>query len=287
MVRELRAADMVGALALLRERPMQNVFLEHVVLQGTLGRIPGLFGWESGGRLRGLLVVGPQGGTALEATQAHRDEVCSDFAAFAAELAMRPRHIIGHEDLTGAFWSAYEAKADPVIWTRREPFYALRELMPNSGNAEIQVAPAEASDLDEIVQNSRQQHTEDLKDDRYAADPEGFVARHRADLRAGRWVVARSRGRIGFQVHVGARSGTAVQVGGVFTPLELRNRGWAKRGMRALSARLLRTHPAVCLFCDEENAAARRVYEHVGFEVAFHHQSWLLEHSPADRSRWL
>ena len=84
MVRELRTGDTAPALALLRARPLQNVFLEHVVLQGTLSRIPGLFGWESGGQLRGLLVVGPQGGTALEVETAHRDEACSDFASFAA-----------------------------------------------------------------------------------------------------------------------------------------------------------------------------------------------------------
>jgi predicted GNAT family acetyltransferase len=40
---------------------------------------------------------------------------------------------------------------------------------------------------------------------------------------------------------------------------------------------MLARHPAVTLFCAEDNRAARAVYERVGFEVIFHNRSFLLE----------
>ena len=40
---------------------------------------------------------------------------------------------------------------------------------------------------------------------------------------------------------------------------------------------LLEWRPAVGLFCYEHNAAARRVYERVGFRSLFYYRSWLLD----------
>jgi predicted GNAT family acetyltransferase len=44
----------------------------------------------------------------------------------------------------------------------------------------------------------------------------------------------------------------------------VRNRGYAKRGMRDLCRLLLGEVPAVCLFVRPENAPAIRVYEGIG-----------------------
>jgi hypothetical protein len=65
MVRPLTLADTADARNLLRARPLRNVFLDYVVSAGALGRAPGFFGFESGGRLMGILLIGPLGGTAL------------------------------------------------------------------------------------------------------------------------------------------------------------------------------------------------------------------------------
>lgn len=278
MIRELRAADTAHALRLLGERPLENLFLEYVLGSGSVGSLSGLFGDFDGARLRAVLLVGPLGGTSLAARAG------ADWQALAqrgASLPVPPRHVVGPEDLTRRFLEAYAPLAPPLLWSRREPVY----LLERASAAEVEVEVARPSDLDEIVANSREQHREDLGHDRFRLDPGGFRRLHEADLREGRWRVLRERGAIVFQAHVGPYTARAVQVGGVFTPAAQRGRGWASRGMSALGQKLLERHPGVSLFCDESNAAARRVYEKVGFHAVSHYRSYLFDADAASRAR--
>lgn len=262
----------MAALRLLRERPIHNVFLEHAVRSGALGAAPACFGVGGSSALDAICLIGPLGSTALEA----RDpRLLAPLAEAARAGFRRPRHLVGPEDVTVPFFAAYAPHAPPVRWERREPVYVLRRTPP--GADEHQISPARENELAQIVANSAAQHREDLDDDRFALDPSGFRQRHWWEIREQRWWVLRRADRIVFQVHVGPENADVVQIGGVFTPVEERNRGIATRGVAAIAARLLRRKPAVSLFCGEANAPARRAYERVGFEVAFFYRSWLLD----------
>ena len=275
MIRPLDEGDTAAVLALLRKRPLCNLFLEHVVSSGVLGRAPGFWGAYPDAQLAGVLMVGPQGGTALEVTD---ERAYPALAEQAAGLDLRPRHIVGSEDVTAPFWECYRARADPLIWTRREPFYrADRDTLRPPGGAAGRIEPARAKDLDELVANSARQHIEDLGDDRYGADPQSFRRRHQRDIDQQRWWLLRAGGRITFQVHVGPENAHAAQIGGVITAPDLRGRGLATRGVAAIAAHLLERRPTVVLFCGEDNTAARRVYERVGFAAVFHNRSYLLQ----------
>ena len=276
MVRPLTLADTADACSLLRARPLRNLVLDYVVSAGALGRVPGFFGYVARRRLLGILLVGPLGGTALEVQDPDAHE---PLAVAAAGGALRPRHIVGSEDVTEPFWREYVRHGADLRWSRREPVFAMRlpDLLRSSdGSRPVRVEPAREPDAAEIIANSAQQHREDLGDDRCAADEAGFRDRHLKDVRDGRWWVSRQRGEIVFQVHVGAASATAVQLGGVFVPSWARGRGHATRGMRAIAARMLERHDLVTLYCDEDNAAARRVYERLGFRRVFSNRSYLL-----------
>ena len=276
MVRELTAADTEAALTLLCARPLQNVFLEHVIRSGVLGRVPGFFGAERDGRLAAVLMIGPQGGTALEVVD---PRVHTELAEFAAAQAIPPRHVVGSEDVTEPFWRALEPRvAGPLLRSRREPVFRIDRagLAASGADTTARLLPARDADLPEVVMSSARQHIEDLGDDRYAADPEGFRLRHESDIRERRWWVLREERRICFQVHVGPSNARAVQIGGVFTVPDLRGRGVATRGMAAMMARLLESHPLVILYCGEENSAARQVYEKIGMRVVFANHSYLL-----------
>ena len=277
MIRELTTADTARTLELLRARPLHNVFLEYVVSIGGLGWGNAPLGFVVSDRIEAVLMIGPIGGTVLEV----RDpEGNAALAEAASRQLLRPRHLIGSEDVTEPFWSEYSSYTVPPKWTRREPVYLINaERLERAGLARncVRIEPAREHDIETIVAHSALQHCEDLKDDRYAMDPEGFSERHTKDVRDGRWWVIRHKGRIAFQVHVGVRNPHVVQIGGVFTPPDMRNEGHGKRGIAAISARLLRERPGVCLFCAEDNLPARRVYECVGYAVAHQNRSWLLD----------
>ena len=280
MVRELVAADAVAVRALLRERPLHNVFLESAVAGGLLGRAPGFYGFAAGGRIGAVMMIGPLGGTVLEV----RDrDAYAPLASLAAQARLRPRHIVGCERVTRPFFAAYAERAAPaVLWERREPYYlvsARERRAPRAarGSAGPRIERAGERDFEATLAWSALQHREDLGDDRYGADPEGFRRRHLGELRAGRWWVLRERGEVVFQAHVGVENDRLVQIGGVVTAPRARNRGLATRGVCALVERLLERRPAVGLYCAEDNRAARRVYERAGFRRAFDYRSWLLD----------
>lgn len=275
-VRALAGADATAALQLLRERPVHNVLLEHLVREGALSRLPGFFGCEIGGALEAVLMIGALGGSSLEVRRAEAFEPLADWVS---RLAFRPRHLTGAEDVTVPFWKEYGRFAGPLLWERRERVYVLTRERFARSEADTALPGLRAAaeyDLDVLVRNSAQQHREDLKEDRFAMDPAGFRSRHRSEIREGHWWVVDERGEIRFQVHVGPFNGAVIQLGGVFTPSDARRGGHATRGLRALVARLLREHPAVSLFCDDANGVACRLYERVGFERRFYNRSYLL-----------
>ena len=276
MVRELSAADTADASSLLRARPLHNVFLDYVVASGALGRAPGFYGYAPLGRIEAILMIGPLGGTTLEVRS---KDAFEPLAELAARASVRPRHIVGSEDVTEPFWEAYRQFAPTVVWDRREPYYVVsaRDARAGKDGKLVKIERARERDVEFTLRNSALQHVEDLGDDRFAADPEGFRRRHLKDVRDGRWWVVRERGKIVFQVHVGADNARVVQLGGVMTDPEARNRGHATRGMQAIVEHLLKWRPAVGLFCNSENRPARCVYERVGFRRLFDYHSWLLD----------
>ncbi len=276
MIRALGRADTAEALELLRARPVQNVYLEHLVRLGALGGMPGFQGYFAGSRLAGVMLIAGNGGTALDVVE---PAGIAELAAAARASVVAPRHIVGAEELTAPFWEAYAWPGLVPLWTRREPVYVVgraeRKVSAVPGGAAA-VERAGERDLDAVVANSARQYVEDLKVDRCAQDPGGFRERHALELRDGRWWVARERGRIVFQAHVGPENEQVVQIGGVFSAPDVRGRGVASRALAALADRLLARLPGVSLFCDEENLAARRVYARVGFRDVLRYRSYLI-----------
>ena len=79
--------------------------------------------------------------------------------------------------------------------------------------------------------------------------------------------VLEHEGRLVSQTGFNARVAEAVQIGGVWTPHELRGRGYARCAVAShlLAARAAGVHTAI-LFTGDRNLPARRAYEALGFE---------------------
>ena len=179
--------------------------------------------------------------------------------------------VIGEENAVSALWDAAAASLPPPREDRPgQPVYLLEE-PPLPGDTGLRAASLE--DLDLLVPACAAAHLEELGTDPLRRDPDGFRWRTRAQVDEGRSWLWEERGRILFKAEASAWTRRAVQLQQVWVDPEVRNRGYAQRGMRDLCRLLLERVPRVCLFVRAENAPAMRVYEAVGMRRTISYRS--------------
>lgn len=244
-------------LAFCAEDPIERVFLEDVARRG-LGRFTALPG---GGSLRALCHVG--------ANVVLSGEGCAAFAQAASRG--RARMIIGEERAVSELWQAMRKRMPrPRDDRPGQPVYVL-EQAPEAGGTGLR--PAQMADLELLVPACAAAHLEEIGIDPFERDPQGFRWRTRSQIEEGRSWLWVEDGVILFKAEASARTPSAVQLQQVWVDPQVRNRGYAQRGMRDLCRLLLERVPAVCLFVRPENAAAIRVYEKIGMRWTISYRS--------------
>jgi RimJ/RimL family protein N-acetyltransferase len=194
--------------------------------------------------------------------------------AFAAEASVAStRMIIGDEAAVGELWEAVRASL-PVPREDRpgQPVYALDD---SPAAERTGLRDATLADLELLLPACAATHFEELGVDPLERDPEGFRRRTAGQIEEGRsWLWAED-GAILFKAEASAWTPRAVQLQQVWVDPEVRNRGYAQRGLRDLCRRLLESTGTVCLFVRPENAPAIRVYEAVGMRRCGSYRSLL------------
>lgn len=195
--------------------------------------------------------------------------------AFADEAARRSTSmIIGEERAVGELWG----EAAPRMGRPRDdrpgqPVYVLDSPPPDGEPTGLR--EAKRDDLDLLLPACAATHREELGIDPFERDPESFRLRTLSQIDEGRSWLWREDGSILFKAEASAWTPSAVQLQQVWVDPEVRNRGYATRGMRDLCRRLLERTPSVCLFVRPENAPAIRVYEKTGMRRAGSYRSIL------------
>lgn len=263
-VRPLAAADLDVFLALAREEPVVNVFVDYRATTTNLE--PRWLGGEMWGRFdSGELVAACHVGANLVPVQATPD----DAAAFAERALTRGRTvstIVGPQDAVRAFWNGVAA-----TWGRP------REARWEQPHLEIGTLPAVApdrlvrrsvrSDLDALYPACVAMYTEEVGiSPEWGGGAELYRARVTQLVSRG-WSFARyDRGRLVFKAEVACATPYAAQIQGVYVPPHLRGRGVATAGMAAVVDIVRREiAPVVSLYVNDWNESARAVYEKVGF----------------------
>jgi ribosomal protein S18 acetylase RimI-like enzyme len=228
--------------------PVERVFLEDVARRG-FARFRAV---EGDGSLEALCYFGanvvPSG---------------SGCQAFADASALRStRMIIGDETAVGELWEAAEPSLPPPREDRPgQPVYVLDEppAAERTGLREATLA-----DLELLLPACAATHFEELGVDPLERDPDGFRRRTAGQIEERRsWIWTEDRAIL-FKAEASAWTPRAVQLQQVWVDREMRNRGYAQRGLRDLCRRLLERTSTVCLFVRPENAPAIRVYEAIG-----------------------
>ena len=249
MTRVLAVPRIEQVLSFCAEEPVERVFLEDVARRG-LGRFVAVE--RADGSLAALCHTG--------ANVVPSGVGCAAFGPAAARA--RARMILGDERAVGELWeTARDLFPAPRDDRPGQPLYVLHEA-PEPGETRLRAAVA--GDLPKLVPACAAAYLEELGIDPLARDPESFRWRTQVQIEEGRSWLWEEEGRILFKAEASAWTPSAVQLQQVWADVDVRGKGYARRGLQDLCRLLLRDTPAVCLFVRPENDRAIRLYDAIG-----------------------
>jgi predicted GNAT family acetyltransferase len=263
-VRVLDDRDVPAVLEILNRDPVANVFVQSRV--ETVGLQP----WRLGAEMWAHSVDGEM--TGLCYAGANLVPILGDDLALRGFTDRARRQGRRCSSIVGA------ARMVQPMWRLLEPAWgAARDVRPCQplmvATAEPTIAPdplvrrVAVDELDVLLPASIAMFTEEVGVSPVAGDG-GALYRARVSelVQAGRSFARIEDGRVVFKAEVGAVTSTACQIQGVWVDPALRGQGLSVAGMAAVVGECLRSvAPAVSLYVNDFNTAARRAYERVGF----------------------
>ncbi|MDQ1697672.1 MAG: uncharacterized protein QOJ03_3025 [Frankiaceae bacterium] len=263
-MRVLDERDVPAALEILNRDPVANVFVQSRV--EAVGLQPWRLGAEMWGhtvegRLTGLCYAGANL-VPVEADPAGQRA----FADRARRQGRRCSSIVGAARLVEPMWRLLEPG-----WGAARDVRPAQPLMVADTLPDVEPDPlvrrVQPDEIDLLLPASIAMFTEEVGVSPVAADG-GALYRARVSelVHAGRSFARIERGKVVFKAEVGAVTSAACQIQGVWVDPTLRGQGLSVGGMAAVVVECLNgVAPAVSLYVNDFNLAARRAYERVGF----------------------
>ncbi len=264
-LRVLGPADVPAALELLSADPVVNVFADYrtrITQLDTRWLGGEMWGYLEGDRLVSMCHVGanlvPVNATA---------EACAAFADRAVRAGQRSSTIVGPHDEVEKLWAGLDGQwPAPRDFRWDQPHLVTRVRPPVPGDplvrrttkdeAEVLYPACVAMYTEEVGVSPEVDGGRDL----YRARVNQLVSRG--------WSFSRIEdGRVLFKAEVACATPSAAQIQGVYVAPELRGQGLGAAGMATVVDVCLREiAPAVSLYVNAHNLAARAAYRRAGFE---------------------
>jgi predicted GNAT family acetyltransferase len=195
--------------------------------------------------------------------------------ALAAQLRdseVRLAGVIGRQDLLDTFIASFAQSATVFV---NLMLYQL-EGAPDSGRASGDARLATMDDLSLLV-NWHAAFEREVGMIKVPTPLQERVSRRIDDQQLSLWIVD---GAVVSFAGANALPASSARVGPVYTPPELRGRGYAQAVTVAASLQVQRDEPrTVFLFTDASNPASNKAYQRIGFRHIADHAHWLFESS--------
>lgn len=178
---------------------------------------------------------------------------------------IRPSSIVGPQESVLPMWKLIEPRWGPARSPRLDqPFLVMER--DSQIRPDPRVRPVLIDEFDTIYPACVAMFTEEVGVDPEAGNRSGYRARVAQLISQGWSFAIIEDGQVIFKAEVGAATPYACQLQGVWVRPDLRGRGIAGSAMAAVVQQVRRTiAPAVTLYVNDHNTAARRTYERVGF----------------------
>ncbi|MFD3947486.1 GNAT family N-acetyltransferase [Streptomyces sp. NPDC058579] len=263
--RVLEPADLGAALAVLESAPVENAFVTARVQAAGLDpwRLGGeMWGWYTEGRLRSLCYAGAN----LVPICATPDAVRA-FADRARRTGRRCSSIVGPSEPTAQLWGLLEPSWGPARDVRAHQPLMVTEAPSATVEADPLVRRVRKDEMELIMPACVAMFTEEVGISPMAGDGGLLYQARVAELVGlGRSFARVEDGKVVFKAEIGAATGRACQIQGVWVAPEHRGRGLSESGMAAvLRYALADVAPVVSLYVNDYNAPARAAYRRVGF----------------------
>jgi uncharacterized protein len=266
-LRPLSESDAADALRFLRRDPLLNVFLIARILEDGLGTGSPIV--EVRRERETICIASLSTNVVLAADRRDppdRREMAIALIADRIVNRMVPvRAIICSAELVDALWQRLRTRIDPPSVVRmNQPIYALQRMR---GPTELRSGRfATVADLDQLVPACAAMHMEEVGINPLDRDAFGYRERIRELVEKRHSIVRMEGGKIAFKCEFSAVTPEAVQLMGVWTAPQYRNRGFARQTLEELCGMLIRGGRSVTLFVNDFNTPAIRLYESLGFE---------------------
>ena len=247
----------------LEERPAQTAILSGLIhdngLRSDFNR-GDFYGFRNEyGELEGVALIGHA--TLFEA----RSERALYSLANRAQTCTGTHMLMGEQDGVQMFWKFYAGTQAQMRKSCRHHLLELRP--PVELNEEVPgLRLATPEDLDAIVPIHAQMASLESGVNPLVMDPKGFRGRYLCRIQKQRSWVAIDSGRVVFKAEIISETPHVAYLEGVWVSADHRSQGQGTNCVLQLSKHLLTGSESVCLFVNEENTAALRFYERMGFK---------------------
>ncbi|HEY9180912.1 MAG TPA: GNAT family N-acetyltransferase [Candidatus Baltobacteraceae bacterium] len=260
-VQRLVRAHERAALEYLAQAPYENVFLAWLIAgdRSTSTRSSLYVYLADRGRVRGVAFFGRQVVIAADG-----DEAITAFADVAPGYRFE-RMIVAPRAVTERYWERVRRwHAPPRRVRQSQPVLAVdaKTIVVQPGT--MTVRRAYPNEWEIVADNSAKMIEHELEYDPRTMSAE-FNANVRIMIDRGLWWVGEQDARLCFFCNIGPRSDYTLQLQGIWTPPELRQRGLAAQALGRICAELLEGSPSLSLYVNGFNQAALRLYERTGF----------------------
>jgi ribosomal protein S18 acetylase RimI-like enzyme len=262
-------SDEKAVVEFLGRAPYDNVFLTHLVLSDPLALARGaLYVAYDDGAVRGVAFFGRQVVLAAD------DEAIDAFVSLAVQHRGE-RMIVAPRPQVARYWSSVKRQHQPPRFVRdRQPVMMVDSSTLAAGDDRVVARKARSDEAPDVAQNSAQMILGELGYDPRTI-PGDFVGGVRQMIARRMWWVGERAGELCFFCNVGAWSPRTAQLQSIWTPPALRGSGLATLALIGVCRQLLQEVPSLCLYVNDFNTAAIRLYERAGFSTVGEFQSIL------------
>lgn len=260
MIEPISPATRAHALEYLSHAPYLNVFISHVLLHDQpLPERDSVAVAIDDERVLGVAYCGRQLVLAAER------ESLVGFGEY-AKRHRGERMIVGPRETVRIFWEIVAGwHVAPRLVRDRQLVMMVDRAHLRSYDGHAAVRYARIDEWRSVADGSADMIRQELLYDPARGSPD-FGAGVRTMIERNLWWVGEAEGRLCFLCHVGPWCKQTMQLQGIWTPPELRGKGYATASLAAICDRLLDVSPTLSLYVNDFNDAAIALYRRVGFE---------------------